>query len=75
MARGLAVYQTYYCGACHQLDATGSKGIFGPPHNAMGVIARARVMDSHYTGRATTAEEYLIESILDPSASVATAPR
>lgn len=32
-------------------------------------------MDPYYTGRATTAEEYLIESILDPSASVATAPR
>lgn len=39
MARGLAVYQSYYCGACHQLDAAGSKGVFGPPHNAMGVIA------------------------------------
>ena len=65
---GLQVYTQYYCGICHRLDAAGTKGAFGPSHNAMHVIAGARIQDPNYRGTATTAEEYLRESILEPEA-------
>ncbi|CAN5801744.1 hypothetical protein BH24DEI2_BH24DEI2_24320 [soil metagenome] len=66
VTRGLEVYRTQYCGTCHTLKAAGTLGIFGPPHDAIGVIAGARIQDPHYHGEAKTAEAYLIESILNP---------
>ena len=65
---GLQLYTLYYCVICHRLDAAGTKGAFGPPHNAMRVIAGARIQDPNYRGTATTAEEYLRESIVEPEA-------
>jgi mono/diheme cytochrome c family protein len=66
--KGLQVYKQLYCGLCHQLEAAGTAGTFGPPHNGMGTIAAQRIQEPHYTGKATTAAEYLHESIVDPKA-------
>lgn len=67
---GVEVYQRLYCGLCHQLDVVGTTGTFGPPHNGIGTIAEQRLQEPHYTGKATTAAEYLHESIIDPGAFI-----
>ncbi len=64
---GLEVYRAQYCGVCHTLDAAETKGPFGPTHNGIGTIAAERIADPGYTGKATTAEEYIRESIVDPA--------
>ncbi len=65
-ARGLAVYKEQYCGVCHQLDAAGTRGIFGPSHDGMADLAAARIQDPAYTGAATDIYAYLHESIVEP---------
>lgn len=63
---GATVYQTKGCIGCHQLDAVGAVGAVGPTHNGMGATAEARIADPAYTGTATTAAEYIAESIREP---------
>lgn len=69
-ALGLQIYSEQYCGICHQLDAAGTKGIFGPSHNGLGQTAARRIQDSTYHGTAHTPAEYIRESILDPEAYI-----
>jgi mono/diheme cytochrome c family protein len=64
--QGLKVYQAQYCGICHQLDAAGTAGLFGPTHNGLAQTAEERLGDPLYTGSARTAGEYVRESILNP---------
>lgn len=66
LALGLTTYRAQYCGVCHALDAAETRGTFGPTHNDMGATAAARLLDPGYSGNATTAAEYITESILDP---------
>ena len=68
LTQGLEVYQTLYCGTCHTLRAAGTEGAFGPPHDALGVIAGARIQDPNYHGEAASAEAYIRESIVSPTA-------
>lgn len=70
VAAGLVVYRAQYCGVCHKLDAAGTRGDFGPPHNDMGVTAAARIVGQDYRGNATTAHDYIIESVVDPLAYI-----
>lgn len=65
--QGRQVYLSQYCGVCHILSAAGSRGVFGPAQDGIGSTAAERIADSRYTGSATTAEEYIRESILTPS--------
>jgi hypothetical protein len=67
-AEGLRLYREQYCGMCHAFAAAGTAGIFGPPHDDMPAIAEQRIHDVKYAGSATTAEEYLRESLLEPGA-------
>jgi len=67
---GASVYQAKGCIGCHQLDAVGAVGAVGPTHNGMGATAEARIAAPDYTGTATTAEEYIIESIRNPGAYI-----
>ena len=68
LAEGLAVYRAQYCGVCHTLSAAETRGTFGPPHDGLGATAAARLADPTYHGKATTAAEYIHESIVDPQA-------
>lgn len=68
--RGRTLYLEHYCGACHRLDTVGTQGFFGPPHDAMGPVAEARVEDPSYRGEAVDAAGYLRESIARPAAYV-----
>lgn len=65
-ARGLSVYKEQYCGICHQLDAAGTRGMFGPSHNGLASLAADRLEDSAYGGAATDIYAYLYESIIEP---------
>jgi nitric oxide reductase subunit C len=66
LAAGLSVYRAQYCGVCHTLDAAETRGTFGPPHNGMGALAAGHIQQADYQGGATTAEEYIRESIVEP---------
>ncbi|MFZ4814617.1 MAG: c-type cytochrome [Phototrophicaceae bacterium] len=66
LTRGITVYRAQYCGSCHTLSVANTHGMFGPPHDSMGLIAAERLQDPNYTGQATTIEAYLRESILEP---------
>jgi nitric oxide reductase subunit C len=68
IAYGLQVYKQQSCGTCHQLDVASTAGMFGPSQNNIGSAAEQRIEDSRYTGQATTAAEYIRESIVDPAA-------
>lgn len=70
VSRGLEVYREQYCGICHQLDAADTAGRFGPAHNDIGAIADQRIQAPGYAGSATSAEEYIRESLLDPTAYI-----
>jgi cytochrome c551/c552 len=67
---GVAVYQAQGCIGCHQLDVANANGQTGPTHNNLGVTAEQRLEDANYTGEATTAEEYIRESIVNPGAYI-----
>ncbi|MDZ7708314.1 MAG: cytochrome c [Trueperaceae bacterium] len=66
--RGREAYVEHYCGACHRLDAVGSAGIFGPPHDDAGRVAQERAEDPATVGRWPDARAYIRESIEMPSA-------
>lgn len=64
--RGIAVYRANYCGSCHVLTVANTRGTFGPDHDNAATLAERHVNLPSYTGNATTAAEYIRESILDP---------
>jgi nitric oxide reductase subunit C len=66
LQRGLELYLKNACGVCHTYGKAGTRGRFGPPHDGSALIAAARFQDPNYTGKATTAQEYLLESLLEP---------
>lgn len=68
LAMGKAIYLANYCGICHTLAAAGTAGIFGPSHEQMGRTAAQRIASPSYTGAATTAADYIRESIVAPAA-------
>ncbi len=56
---GWRVYRDKNCGSCHEIDGAG--GRIGPPLSHVGTVAGTRKAG-------TSAEDYLRESITDPSA-------
>ena len=68
IAQGKQLYQSLICNSCHGLDAVGSVRTYAPSHNHMAAVAEQRIQSSGYTGKATTAAEYIRESIVDPKA-------
>lgn len=66
--RGLELYRSQGCGTCHAFSKAETKGIFGPAHDALFVIAQARVQSPDYHGKASSAESYILESLLEPNA-------
>jgi nitric oxide reductase subunit C len=58
------------CAACHTVAGTSAAGEIGPELTYIRSVAVERIESPLYTGSATTAEEYVRESIMDPSAFV-----
>ena len=68
----LAAFQKGGCAACHTIPGVqGAVGTIGPDLTNFGKVAAEMVASAEYTGKATTAEEYIEESIVDPAAFVA----
>lgn len=61
---GRFLWEKYGCNACHTLTDAGSEATVGPPLDGVGERAAAAV-------EAMNAEEYLHQSILEPSAHIA----
>lgn len=70
LALGKQLYQGQGCSGCHTLADAGATGTIGPTHEGLAQTAAKRIADPGYTGQATTAEEYIHESIVDPSVYV-----
>jgi mono/diheme cytochrome c family protein len=58
------------CVGCHILAATGPAWLPSGDTPGIGDRAGARIGEADYTGKATTAEQYLLESIVTPNAFV-----
>lgn len=71
--RGKAVFhEEAGCAACHAIS--GETVLVGTSLAGIASRAKRRIQSPDYTGSATTIEEYLRESILEPSAFVAEPP-
>jgi mono/diheme cytochrome c family protein len=66
MERGREVYLENYCGVCHTLTAANTRGTFGPNHDNAGEAAAVHVALDTYRGEASTVEDYIRESLLNP---------
>ena len=59
------------CGACHVIPGVpNAVGAIGPDLSEIGAAAEEIIADPEYGGEATTAAEYIHESIVDPNAFV-----
>lgn len=58
------------CAACHELSAVGPAWVGGGGQPGIGARAEERVQAEDYTGEATTAQQYLLESIVHANAYV-----
>jgi mono/diheme cytochrome c family protein len=56
------------CSACHILSSVGPAWAGDGTTPGVGTRAAARLNEAGYTGAATTAQQYLLESIVDPNA-------
>ena len=65
--QGIVVYRANYCGLCHTLQLANTAGTFGPSHNEAGALAEQYINLASYTGTASSAQEYIRESILVPT--------
>jgi hypothetical protein len=58
------------CPVCHRIPGiAGADGRVGPPL-VLGITGQQRLADPAYRGRAKTVHEYIVESVLEPSAYV-----
>lgn len=66
--KGILAISKYNCSSCHTTGAKGPK--FSATDELPPIMERGemRITDPAYTGNATTAREYIIESILSPAA-------
>jgi mono/diheme cytochrome c family protein len=70
VSRGQGVANAQGCVACHITTTTGPAWNAASGQPAIGTRATTRFTESGYTGKATTAEQYLFESIVDSPAYV-----
>jgi len=68
----IAAFQKGLCGSCHVIPGIpNSAGVIAPDLSDANLAAEEHFMSGAYTGKATTAEEYIHESILDPNLFIA----
>ena len=68
----LAAFQKGACGSCHTIAGIpNAAGVIAPNLSDVSMAADEHFKSGSYTGKATTAEEYIRESILDPNLFVA----
>ena len=68
----LAAFQKGACGSCHAIDGIpNAVGVVAPNLSNLSMAAEEHLKSDTYTGTATTTEEYIRESILDPNLFIA----
>jgi mono/diheme cytochrome c family protein len=67
-AKGEALATSQGCVGCHVASTTGPAWLPKPDQPGIGARAETRFTDAGYTGKATSPDQYLLESIVDPSA-------
>ena len=68
----LAAFQKGACGSCHGIDGIpNAVGVVAPSLSNLSMAAEEHLKSDAYTGAATTVEEYIRESILDPNLFIA----
>jgi plastocyanin len=68
----LAAFQKGACGSCHVIPGIpNSAGVIAPDLSDVHLAALKHFDDGSYTGEATTVEEYIHESILEPNLFIA----
>lgn len=68
----LAAFQKGACGSCHTIAGIpNAAGVIAPNLTDVNMMAEELLKSEAYTGNATTAEEYIRESILDPNLFIA----
>jgi len=68
----LAAFQKGACGSCHTIAGIpNAAGVIAPDLSDINMAAEEHIKSGSYTGKATTAEEYIHESILDPNLFIA----
>lgn len=65
---GQALVAQFGCTACHIAAPTGPAWMPTPDQPGIGARAQTRFTQPDYTGKATNAEQYLFEAIVNPSA-------
>lgn len=69
--RAIQIMVNNGCGGCHTIQGVaGMVGAVGPELTKIGSVAADRIADPNYAGEATTPEEYIHESIVNPNAYV-----
>ena len=64
----LAAFQKGMCGTCHTIPGIpNAAGVIAPDLTDVNLSAEEHFMSGSYTGKATTVEEYIHESIIDPN--------
>ncbi len=64
----LAAFQKGACGSCHTIAGIpNAVGVIAPDLSDITMLADEHIKSDAYTGTATTAEEYIHESIIDPN--------
>ena len=64
----LAAFQKGACGSCHTIAGIpNAVGVIAPDLSDISMAADEHIKSDAYTGTATTAEEYIHESIIDPN--------
>ena len=70
----IAAFQKGACGSCHTIAGIpNAAGVLAPDLSDISMAADEHIKSSEYTGKATTAEEYIHESIIDPNVFLAPA--
>jgi mono/diheme cytochrome c family protein/cytochrome c551/c552 len=67
-AKGQTLATSLGCTGCHVSTTTGPAWMPSAQQPGIGERANTRFTQSDYTGKATSAEQYLLESIVDPAA-------
>lgn len=68
----LAAFQKGACGSCHTIAGIpNAVGVIAPDLSNISAMADEHIKSDGYTGAATTAEEYIHESIVDPNLFIA----
>ncbi|MBK8823620.1 MAG: nitrite reductase, copper-containing [Anaerolineales bacterium] len=70
----IAAFQKGACGSCHTIAGIpNAAGVLAPDLSDISMAADEHIKSSEFTGKATTAEEYIHESIIDPNVFLAPA--